>query len=390
MKKLFIIIFAFIEMFSANAQMYMEIVSPLKHLGSVASKDVINDKEGNPCAKIMVEISVDSLIFSNPWMMGPATKRTGRYECFVSVQKNSKTEMIINHPNYGNVTIPLWCEGQSLVPREAYHVKIETKVFESFAEKYAERQLNNENQENQTTIPDVFELNTEHVNNMSGMFRHCCNLEELNLSHFDTSNVVDMSSMFKDCSRLSTLDISSFNTHNVTNMSSMFANCTSLMSIDFKNFDTSNVTNMSRMFSGCLFHSIDIRNFDTSNVYTMRGMFSYCFELISLDLNNLKTSNVEDMSFMFDRCGKIVSLDLSSFNTSKVTSFENMFKSCRLLETLDLSNFEISENANCREMFSDCRKLRTIIVKNCNAATIDKIKRQLIQATSPNQVQIIM
>ena len=53
MKKIIIFLVTVLFTLSANAQMYLDVVSQLKHLGSVASKDVVNDNDGNPCAKIM-------------------------------------------------------------------------------------------------------------------------------------------------------------------------------------------------------------------------------------------------------------------------------------------------------------------------------------------------
>ena len=87
--------------------MYLDVVSPLKHLGSVASKDVINDKDGNPCAKIMFEIPLDNVILSSPCLVGSAAKKTGRYECFVSIPKTQNVTITVSHHSYGRIIIPL-------------------------------------------------------------------------------------------------------------------------------------------------------------------------------------------------------------------------------------------------------------------------------------------
>ena len=47
------------------------------------------------------------------------------------------------------------------------------------------------------------------------MFSHCINLENLNLSSFDTINVIYMSEMFWNCDKLKDLDLTSFDTKNV-------------------------------------------------------------------------------------------------------------------------------------------------------------------------------
>lgn len=64
-------------------------------------------------------------------------------------------------------------------------------------------------------------------------------------------------------------------------------------------------------------------------------------------------------------------------DTSNVTDMEWMFNSCLSLQTLDLSSFDTSKVTEMGEMFRRCFNLRTIYMRNCNQATIDKIKAQL-------------
>ena len=54
------------------------------------------------------------------------------------------------------------------------------------------------------------------------------NLEELDLSGFDTSKVTEMDCMFQYCRSLTNLDLSGFDTSNVTDMHNMFGYCESL------------------------------------------------------------------------------------------------------------------------------------------------------------------
>ena len=370
MKTIFLLFVSVFFSLVANAQMYLDVVSPLKHLGSVASKDVICDNEGNPCAKIMFEISVDDVVFSSPSIVGSATKKTGRYECFVSVPKTQNVNITLSHHSYGSVIVPLYCEGQPLVSREAYHVKIESKVFESYSRKYALIQ--------KTDIPELKNLDTRYVCNMSYMFFYCDKLKNLNVSHFNTTNVENMFGMFWGCRSLTSLDLSNFNTSKVTNMSHMFWECKALTSLDLSNFNTSKVTDMS-------------------------AMFWYCDSLTSLNLSNFNTSDVTDMSAMFCACKNLTSLDLGNFNTANVTRMGSMLSGCKNLTSLDLSNFNISADASCTDMFgygpyyidsrqvidNRCKSLKTIKVTNCNQTTINKIKEALREADILNQVRLV-
>ena len=57
---------------------------------------------------------------------------------------------------------------------------------------------------------------------MSEMFSRCSSLTSLNLFNFNTNNVNNMSWMLNECSSLTSLNLSNFNTNNVNNMSYMF------------------------------------------------------------------------------------------------------------------------------------------------------------------------
>ena len=114
------------------------------------------------------------------------------------------------------------------------------------------------------------------------------------------SDLNSCNEMFKDCEDINEIDLSNFNSKSITSLSSMFKGCKSLSSINFTNFVTSKVMNMDNMFSDCSsLKSIDLSYFDTSQVTNMDHMFSTCKTLTSLDLSNFDTSLVTDMEKMF-------------------------------------------------------------------------------------------
>ena len=90
-----------------------------------------------------------------------------------------------------------------------------------------------------------------------------------------------MSVMFQFCSELQNLDLSGFNTSNVTDMRGMF-----------------NYYNKSKEIKG-------LNKFITKKVIDMSEMFQYCFELEHLDLTNFDLSNVNNISRMFNECKKL-------------------------------------------------------------------------------------
>lgn len=171
------------------------------------------------------------------------------------------------------------------------------------------------------------------------MFDNCCNMEELDLKHFNTENIITMKGMFSECSKISKLDLSCFNTAKVTNMLDMFSKCYNLEELDLSSFSTGNVVNMSYMFEGCIsLESINLNSFVTTKVKTMEAMFKDCKELVMLDLSNFRTDRLESMNEIFSGCSKLTVLNLNNFNTSKANYDSNVFQGCNALTTVRVGN----------------------------------------------------
>ena len=180
------------------------------------------------------------------------------------------------------------------------------------------------------TIIGIENLNTSEVKYMSGMFKGCSSLTELDLSGFNTAKVEYMSFMFDGCSQLKTLDISGFNTANVYDMMGMFSGCSQL-------------------------ETIDVSGFNTANVRRMDGMFEGCSQLETIDVSGFNTANSSGISCMFRGCHNLKSIDISSFNIGKIVS--NVYVD-------DMWNNEEEKRERLHEwvddIFSGCSNLRTI------------------------------
>ena len=170
----------------------------------------------------------------------------------------------------------------------------------------------------------------------------------------------DSSDLFQNCSRMVKICFqNSLDTSQVRNMSGLFRNCTNLKELDLRCFDTSMVTNMSEMFSGCSsLQQLDITSFYTGNVVDMRGMFLGCGQMNRLDISGFDTAGVTDMSYMFSGCTSLNVLDVSKFNTSRVTDMRSMFNGCCCLNSLDVSSFNTTQVADVSYMFSGCINLK--------------------------------
>ncbi len=178
----------------------------------------------------------------------------------------------------------------------------------------------------------VFQNNfrTQNVKNMSQMFYACWNLQELDISGFDSEQVTDMSRMFLNCAQLEKIDLRRLNTSNVENMSWMFFNCKQLKTLDFNGFDTKKVKNMSYMFGSCeSLTELDLSMFNTQNVTTMRSMFGNCTSLKTLNLSNFDTRNVTGMNRMFAGCSQLDTYLGERLDTQNADKKDDMFLGCR-------------------------------------------------------------
>lgn len=157
-----------------------------------------------------------------------------------------------------------------------------------------------------TEIKGMENLNTEMVTDMSEMFRHCINIETIDLSHFDTGNVTDMSWMFSDCF-VDNLDLSSFDTRNVENMERMFSSACYLETLDLTSFNTSKVLHMMSMFAGCTYlESLDLTSFNTENVEHFENMFANSYSLKTIYVGDeWSTKSVLQSYDMFAGCDRL-------------------------------------------------------------------------------------
>lgn len=148
------------------------------------------------------------------------------------------------------------------------------------------------------TSLDLSGISTENVTDMSWMFAETRSLTTLDLSNFNTSKVTDMSSMFYGLSSLTALDVSHFKTSKVTDMSWMFAGL-DMQELNLSSFDTSNTTNMLGMFQSTrLDTTLDLSSFNTTKVTDLSAMFAFT-DIDTVDLSSFDTSSVTNFASMF-------------------------------------------------------------------------------------------
>ena len=208
---------------------------------------------------------------------------------------------------------------------------------------------------------------------INGWWRDGQNITFIDLSNLDTSNCTNMGYVFRDCSLLTNIvGLTYLNTSKVTHMKSMFYNCAELEEIDVSGFDTGLVTNMEYMFYSCFVANIiGLNNFDVKNVTSFRSMFYKCVSTKHFDLSGWNLAKCTSTRYMFNRAAGTV--DFTGWDTSKITDMTSMF-STTFFTYLDLSSFNVSSATSLKNMFYSSYNLKTILVSyNWNESFADNV-----------------
>ena len=189
------------------------------------------------------------------------------------------------------------------------------------------------------------------------------------LVNANTKGLTTMYDMFSANRNIQEIDLSSWDTSNVTNMYGMFRNDYSLTSIKFgDNFNTSLVTDMDSMFRNISVTTLDLSSFNTSKVTEMGNMFNNSSNLTSLDLSSFNTSQVSRMNMMFYGCSSLTELDLSNWDTSNVTTYGNMFLNCKSLSEIKMCNCSDSTIQFITDRLNDVGILSNVtIITECES-----------------------
>lgn len=221
---------------------------------------------------------------------------------------------------------------------------------------------------------DLTEFDTTNVVNMDYMFLKAnlgdrlkvnssintqANGADRNILTLNTEGVTSMSGMFKDC-KVKHLDLSSLRTHNVTDFSDMFYNCDSLIDLNVDGFDTSNAEDFNGMFHGChKLTQLNVKHFNVNSVLHMSYLFSGCRRLKVIDLESWDFSQVSDANEMFGYCGKLEKI-IANFNFNMIKGMAFMFDCCTKLSEVDLTHSDLSHVFDFGYTFFNCEGLKKI------------------------------
>ncbi len=188
---------------------------------------------------------------------------------------------------------------------------------------------------NVTKIEGLENINISGVENMVGMFAAMTNLQELDLSMWDTNKVTNIEGMIGGASNLKTLNISNFDLSHVIKSQSMFSGNSNLNTIIMENviFPKNSSSFFGNGTNQCTSKNIILNNVDTSNVTNMNSMFNFCHNLTQLDLSSFDTANVTNMNQMFVGTTSLQSITFgSNFVHKQDATTSGMFNNCPSLD----------------------------------------------------------
>ena len=211
------------------------------------------------------------------------------------------------------------------------------------------------------------EWDTSNVTDMHALFSHEFLLNDASaIKNWDVSKVKSMSMLFACNYELEEIDLSNWNTDSLTDMSYMFASLentqdysliSKLKRIYFsKKFDVSKVTAMNVLFYNDRYIEDYnfLRDWDVSNVTDMMSIFQRNKNLKSFDyVKDWNVSKVENMYLFCAGCGGITTLDgLENWDVSSVTTMERMFYGdTNITDSSAINDWNITNVTNFANMF---------------------------------------
>lgn len=145
--------------------------------------------------------------------------------------------------------------------------------------------------------------------------------------------------------------------------------CQDLNELDVSQWDTSSITDISYAFTGAFNNSqevaLDTTYWDTSKVLNMNYVFGYCGNLVSLKTDYWDLGHCDQMGGAFVCCLKLKELNTTNWFPDLCEQFTNCFAYCESLKVLDLSNWAPSPQYS-QNMFYGCKNLITLKLNKWN------------------------
>lgn len=199
----------------------------------------------------------------------------------------------------------------------------------------------------QLNDPNISLWNTSNVTDMGSAFQSAASLNQP-LNNWDVSKCTSFSNMFNSATSFNG-DLKGWQLVAAgTSCASMFQSATNFTGIGLDSWNTSGVTNMNNMFQGAVRFNQNLSSWDVSKVvlfnHTFNGANSF-----NQSLSSWVTSSATSMESMFAN-NTIFNSSVANFDTSKVTNFGNMFNGASSFNQ-PIGSWNVSSATNMANMF---------------------------------------
>ena len=208
---------------------------------------------------------------------------------------------------------------------------------------------------------DFAALGAPNLEDASDFFRMCTWLDEVSFADARTGRLVTTERMFYGCRNLARITgADSLQTGRIENLSGMFRFCARLPQLDCALWDTASVREANFLFSGCLSLSqLDVSMWRMPRLQTARGMFSST-PIDRVDLTVTSAHELIDTSYMFDSCASLREVVFGAMDLSGVLRAQSMFDGCTELERIAHEGRGMQNVRNAARLFFGCKSLEHV------------------------------
>ena len=208
---------------------------------------------------------------------------------------------------------------------------------------------------------DFAALGAPNLEDASDFFRMCTWLDEVSFVGARTGRLVTTERMFYGCRNLARITgTDSLQTGRIENLSGMFRFCARLPQLDCALWDTASVREANFLFSGCLsLLQLDVSMWRMPRLQTARGMFSST-PIDRVDLTGWSAHELIDTSYMFDSCASLREVVFGAMDLSGVLRAQSMFDGCTELERIAHEGRGMQNIRDAARLFFGCKSLEHV------------------------------
>ena len=233
-------------------------------------------------------------------------------------------------------------------------------------------------------LENIDENNYYELQDASQMFYNCLGLNKLNLQFSAMGKLKTLKGLAQNCRNLEQFNLTLYNTDGLSDMSNLLSQADSQVQNKLKEF------NLSVYYQD----NIDMRNKGLCTVTTMENMLNNCNSLEEFDMSDWSIENLISLKAFCQNATSLTSLGLrQNYNFHKLNTLQNAFTGCDKLTKFttadnDISVWNFETPISLQSLFSGCDSLDITFLKDWNMNNVTNIAYFLQEAGGPESVEL--